>query len=139
VGVGVETVELPRQRATDAEFRATRPSFELRSQQNRIHLITRLHSREVPVPERKFVGINYSRYASPEMDALVDGFFGSIRPEERTRILGDIMHVVTGEVIWMGLFYRADPTLIGSRVRNVMPIGTWVQTWNAEQWELQAS
>jgi peptide/nickel transport system substrate-binding protein len=135
IGVGVETLDLPRQRAQDREYRATRPSFELRSQQNQVHLITRLHSREVPLPERRYVGINYSRYASAEMDAQVEGFFAAIRPEERMQILGDIMHEVTSEVIWLGLFYRADPNLIGSRIKNVMVLGTWRQTWNAEQWD----
>lgn len=135
-GVAVETLDLPRQRAQDREYRATRPGFELRSQQNQVHLVTRLHSREVPLPERKFVGINYSRYASPEMDALVDSFFSAVRTEERMQILGNIMQVVTSEVIWLGLFYRADPNLIGTRLRNVMTLGTWRQTWNADQWDV---
>lgn len=61
VGVGVDTVFIPRQRATDREYRVTRPGFELVSQGTELRDIQNLHTRAIPTADTKWVGPNRGR------------------------------------------------------------------------------
>src|SRR5581483_8688475 len=65
VGVAVDTVFTPRQQASDREYRATMPGFDLVRQPFEPE---RVVSSEAAPPENKFNGKNRTRYMNPQMD-----------------------------------------------------------------------
>jgi peptide/nickel transport system substrate-binding protein len=136
IGVGVDMDVVPPQRATDAEYRATFPGFAMVRQPNDVDSITRAHSRTTPLPDNNFTGLNRTRYRSPEFDALIDTYTTTIPTADRMRVLGQIAHFLTDQVIWMGIFYETEPTAIANRVKNAGARSqTSVQTWNVHEWE----
>jgi peptide/nickel transport system substrate-binding protein len=140
VGVGVDPLLIPLQRAADREWRALLPGFGLQQQPNDLGIVPRLlHSSVAALPENNYAGSGtaYARYMNPEYDALLDRYAVTIPKPERTRVLGEIVKYQTENVLLMGLFYLAQPALIGNRLRNVTPGGgTSTQAFNAYQWDL---
>jgi peptide/nickel transport system substrate-binding protein len=140
IGVDAEPFVSPTQRARDLEYRANFPGFELARQPNEVDYdaITRLHGAQSPLPENNYVGRNRMRYRDPEFDRLIDQFITTIPRQERMQILGQIIHHMTEQVVPLGVFYNAQPAVVGNRVLNVVgtsPQGTWA--WNAHEWDLK--
>ena len=90
-----------------------------------------LHSSQTPLAQTNYLGNNSSRYRSPELDGLIDGFFMTIPRQERIRVLQQIVRHVSEHLNWMGITYDVDPIMIGNRVRNA---GT--MPWNSHLWEV---
>jgi peptide/nickel transport system substrate-binding protein len=135
-GVDVDVVISPRQRASDREYRASYPGFDLVRQP---FDPTRFRSSESPLPENKWRGNNRMRYSNPELDQLIDQFFTTIPLAARQLIVGGMMHILTDQAVALGVIYGVEPTLIGKRLVNVG--GDLAQgvddTWNVEQWDLR--
>lgn len=134
IGVGTEILIFPALRANDREFRATRPAFEVVRQPGGTEAIPRYHGAETPTAENGYRGVNRSRYRNPEFDALIDRFQVTIPLQERTRILGQIIHHMSDQLIALGIYWAVDPVMISNRLVNVTPpnIG-----WNAHEWDLR--
>ncbi len=136
-GIATEPAPVPPQRARDREYRATYPALELVGNPNNLSSLVRLRSNQVPLPENNYKGLNRARYASPEFDALLDRYFATIPMGERMEALARIVHEMSNQVIWMGLFDRLDPAMIGNRVSGVHPrTQDATQGWNVHEWEL---
>jgi peptide/nickel transport system substrate-binding protein len=127
-GVGTEVTFIPRQRATDREYRVTRPGFEVASQ---FVDLQNLHTREVPSPETRWVGANRGRYSNAELDALIDRYTTTIPRVERMAALTEIVRHLTGQVVMLNLYYTPDATPMSNRLRNI-PGG---DPWNAHEWQ----
>jgi ABC-type transport system substrate-binding protein len=121
-------VIMPLQRNQDREYRSTRPAFEVVGMPGDVY---RLHSREIPLPETRFVGDNRARYANPELDALIDRYYLTIPRAERVALFGQILRLETDQLPQLPFLYEAGPLLVGNRIRNV----TSVPVWNANVWE----
>jgi len=139
VGVGVDPVFIPPQRAADREYRATFPAIELLQHPNSLEGLSRFHSRETSLPENNFtLSGNNGRYRNAEFDALVDRFFTTIPAQPRTQLLARIMNRITDQVTMMGLFYQTEPALIGSRLQNVAAKKEGsTPVWNVHEWSLK--
>lgn len=132
IGLTVETVQIPRQRRTDLEYRANHPGFTIQRQPNDEEGMLRFHSREAPVTENNFVGDNKGRYINRDLDALIDQYFVTIPRADRMQLASRIVEHLTSQVVPLGLFYDAAPVVVGNRVSNVIPrmVG-----WNAHEWQ----
>jgi peptide/nickel transport system substrate-binding protein len=140
LGIQVESVVVPQQRAQDREYRANFPGFEEVRQPNDLTpgALTRYHGSEASLPENSYRGSNRMRYRSPELDSLIDRFYATVPQIERTRVLGEITRHMTDQVIPLGMFYNAQPTMIGARLVNVGPGGAAVPpSWNVHEWDLR--
>ncbi len=126
-GIETDVTFIPRQRATDREYRVTRPGFEMVSQGVDL---SNFHSREVPTAESRWVGTNRGRYSNAELDALIDRYAVTIPFRERMAVLTQIVQHMTGQLVVMSLYYTPDATAIANRLRNV-PGG---DPWNAHEW-----
>jgi peptide/nickel transport system substrate-binding protein len=136
VGVDAETYIVPRQRADDREFRATRPAFELVRQPNDP---SRYTSSETPLPSNGFRGQNRTRYQSPELDSLIDRYYTTIPREERSRTLAQIVSHITDQVVMMGMIFNVEPIMVSNRLVNVnvaKPDGVR-DSWNSWEWDLK--
>lgn len=139
-GVGVDQVVIPIQRQTDAQYRATFPSFEMLGPfPNDTQLIPSLVSSATRLPENNFVSLNnYPRYQSRELDALVDRYVGTIPLTERVAALGRVVDHVAENVAWMPVMSLSAPYVWSKRVQNATARGViGLQTWNVHAWDLQ--
>ncbi len=132
IGVNVAQVLVPPQQAQGREYRATFPGFDVRRQPGDRAFLERVHGSKTPLPENDFVGNNYNRYMNPDFDALIDRYFATIPVADRTRVLGQIVHHMTDQVLYLTLFYQASPVMAANRLRNVTAFN---QGWNASAWE----
>ena len=135
-GVTTETFIVPRQRADDREFRATRPAFELVRQPNDP---SRYTSSETPLPSNNFRGQNRTRYQSAELDTLIDRYYTTIPRDQRSQTLAQIVNHITDQVVMMGILFNVEPILVGSRLVNVnvaRPDGVR-DSWNSWEWDVK--
>jgi ABC-type transport system substrate-binding protein len=140
VGMAVETVFIPPQRAGDSQYRATFPAFEVLRAGSDVREISNYRSTAARLPENNFRGnggTNRSRYANGAFDALIDGFYATIPRRERMEIAGEIVHHMTDQVLVMGLFYDPLPGFVSNRLLNVSPLGGEATLpWNVHEWDL---
>jgi ABC-type transport system substrate-binding protein len=134
IGIEAEPIVLPRQRWNDREYVARFPGFRMNRQPNSIADLRRLQSNQAPVAENNFVGVNYSRYMNPELDALIDRYFRTIPRDERNGLMRDILRHVTGAIPLMGLYHDIQPTLVAHRITGVT--GPTVG-WDAHLWDVR--
>jgi peptide/nickel transport system substrate-binding protein len=137
VGVAAETYIVPRQAASDRELRSTYPGFDLVRQPFEA---LRLHSSEAPLPTNRWAGSNRGRYMNPELDGLIDRYYQTIPPRERTQVLGQMLHHISEQAVVLGTFYGQEPNLIGNKLLNVSAARPprAVETWNAKDWDLRS-
>lgn len=136
-GVAVDEIIIPNQRVQDREYRNTRPGFETLGLGNDPDYFQHFHSSRVPLPQNGFVGTNRSRYANPELDVLVDRYFQTIPRPQRIDVLRQIVHHISDQLPFLGLFYATSHTLIGNRLKNVGGRGpSSTEAWNGEQWDV---
>jgi ABC-type transport system substrate-binding protein len=137
----VDQVFIPQARANDREYRSERPGFELsRYPANaNIDSMQRFHTSQVPVASNSFTGTNKARYSSPEVDALLDRYFGTIPRSERGQVLAQIVRQTTSDVVPIPLFHDGRTALISNQVQNVASRRSISSTegWNAEQWTIR--
>jgi peptide/nickel transport system substrate-binding protein len=140
VGIAVETVFIPPQRAGDQQYRATFPGFEVLRAGSDVREISNYRSTAARLPENNYRGTggtNRSRYMNPEFDALIDRFYATIPRRERMEIAGQIVHHMTDQVLVMGLFYDPLPGFVSNRLLNVSPLGGEATLpWNIHEWDI---
>jgi ABC-type transport system substrate-binding protein len=140
LGVDIERHLVVPQRATDAEYRATFPAFDLKRQAGAMSYATSFHSSRVALPENNYlVSGNNARYRHPELDSLIDRYFTTIPLDERMDLAARIVHHVSDQVAWMGLFYQTDPDLVSNRLHNrlLAQASNSSLLWNAHLWEMK--
>jgi ABC-type transport system substrate-binding protein len=133
IGLAVEPVVINRARAGEREFIATFPGFQVVRQGSTVGFLTNRRSSSAPMPETNFVGQNYARYMDPAFDALIDRFFVTVPRAERMEVLRQVIHQMTDEVHFMGLFFDGTPNLVGKRITGVT---ARAEGWNAHLWDV---
>jgi peptide/nickel transport system substrate-binding protein len=139
-GVRVQTTVVTAQRTRDREWRALRPGFETMRRGTGLENLSSYHSREIQLPETRFLGANIPRYGNPEFDGLLDQYFATIPKAERAEVLGQIMRHMSEQLNIMTLFYDTEPALISRKLVNVTarPVGS-TQGWNVHLWDVAGS
>jgi peptide/nickel transport system substrate-binding protein len=138
LGVATEA-DIRSSRALDREQQATFPGFALQRQTGSHRFLPNLRGSQVRLPENGFNGLNVARYADPEMDALIDRYVTTIPIAERTQVIAEIVRRITGEAIWLTLFFDTEPALIANRLVNVGPRGEDSNhAWNAHEWDVKS-
>ena len=133
IGVSVDQVPVPQQRATDREYRATRPAFEIVRQPGSVReLGTRWHGSNTPLPENDYTGQNRTRHQNPEFDTLIDRFFTTIPRPERMQTLREIVRYMTDQVLILGIFWDPTPTMVANRLHSISKPG---EVWDVHQWD----
>ena len=133
LGVATEPLVVPPQRMADREYVATFPGFRMMRQPNDASMVSRLRSDLTPLPENRFVGSNYSRYVSSELDGLIDRYLSTVPYGERLDVLRQIMRHMSENLNQMGLFHDAEFVFLSDRLRNVGVLQT--QVWDVQKWD----
>lgn len=141
IGVGVEPVVVPPQRAQDLPYRATFPAFELLRGPSDLRSLTAVHSRAARLPENNFRGVggtNYPRYLNPEFDALIERYYATIPVPERLQVASQILRQMTEQLVIMTLVWDVEPALISNRLVNVAARQKdSSNAWNAHLWDFR--
>jgi peptide/nickel transport system substrate-binding protein len=121
IGIGAETLIIPRQRASDREYRVTRPAFELTHQPGELteRSLQRFLTKEVPTAANGWRGNNRARYASPAFDSLVERYLTTFTSAERLEGAKAINKHISEQLPALGLLYRIEFMLISNRLANI--------------------
>jgi len=138
LGAPTATDVRPTAQLQDLEYGATFPAFALQRQTGSHRFLPNLRSTQARLPERGYTGLNVARYMNAEMDALIDRYVTTIPITERTAVIGEIVHRITDEAIWLTLFFDTEPALISHRLVNVRARGEDSNhAWNAYDWDVR--
>jgi len=141
VGVRVDQLITPIQRAQDREFLTTYPGFELILIGNDVSSkgVRRYHSSSTPLPENRYlVNGNEARYRNADLDALIDRYVSTIPMDERMGALAGIVAHQTQNVTVMGMIYSVTPTVFANRIQHITAgragAARSTEAWNAHEW-----
>jgi peptide/nickel transport system substrate-binding protein len=96
-----------------------------------------LHSSAIPTAENSFSGQNFTGFAHPEMDALIDAIEIELNQDKRTALWGKLQALYARELPALPLYFNTSTTLVPSWLKGVEPTGhdaptsLWVETWAA--------
>ena len=85
-------------------------------------LIRFFHSRQVAP-----VGVNWSHYADPETDALIDAAVASFDPAEQDRLMARVHERVVDQALLVFVVHDTNPHALGRNVRGYTQAQHWFQ------------
>jgi peptide/nickel transport system substrate-binding protein len=138
IGIATDIDTVPVQLAQDVAYRANFPGFSIQKQPTDVDAIAKLHSSEARLASRGYRGVNNARYMDPAMDVLVQRYQTTIPIPQRIQAISQIVHEVSDQLVWMGIFFDTGPALISNRLVNVGAGENGAKaTWNASQWAIR--
>jgi peptide/nickel transport system substrate-binding protein len=120
IGINGMSTLVPPQQGADRELNATRPAFDVRRYNLQLERLADFSTAQIPLPENRFAGPNRPRYSSPELDALLDRMLVTVPKDEWVKVVGQVLNVMSREVVAQGIFYGADTMLVNNRIKNVV-------------------
>ena len=83
---------------------------------------------------------NNARYRNRELDAWIDRYYTTIPMGPRMEAAAQVVHHISDQVAWMGMFYQTDPIVVANRIQNTtIPKASGSDiTWNVHEWDLKA-
>ncbi|MBM2809884.1 MAG: hypothetical protein HW416_643 [Chloroflexi bacterium] len=119
--LGLEVTEYitPPQLGSDPEQQASFPALDVRARSAGEGIFPSFDSRESATAQNRFRGGNYSHYANPALDRLIDKLYGTLDPRERGLIVRDMGELMASElfalpVYWGISFLHVRRTLRGN-------------------------
>src|SRR5207249_12027396 len=112
LGVATEQNPVSIQRATDREYRAQFPTFEVNeiSMDLSVRNVRRFHGDSTPLPENRYASTgNSSRYRNAELDSYINAYSTTIPFDGRMGALGNMVHLTTDQLSVMGLLNPTRP------------------------------
>ncbi|MEA2641799.1 MAG: hypothetical protein QOF51_3193 [Chloroflexota bacterium] len=133
-GIGTEVAEVPPQRTNDREYRSTFPGVELIRPSASVDTFTSVKRDNIPTAATNWAGGNRQRYASAELDGLIDRYLTTIPPGPRMDVVRQVVNFTSDQLIWMGVIFDAPVRLTANRLKDV-PAGIG---WQPQEWDLAA-
>jgi peptide/nickel transport system substrate-binding protein len=99
---------------------------------------TTLHSTQIPSAANNWAGQNYTGFAEPEMDQLLDAIELELDAEKRRPMWRRIEEIYVNELPALPLYFRADPFILPKWLKGVVPTGhqfpttLWVEDWRVD-------
>ncbi|MGI9487991.1 MAG: peptide ABC transporter substrate-binding protein [Geminicoccaceae bacterium] len=99
---------------------------------------TTLHSEEIPSADNAWSGQNYTGYANPELDQLLDDLELELDREKRVAMWEDVQETYATDLPAIPLYFRAHAHIWPKWLKGVVPTGHQypsalaVETWYAE-------
>ncbi len=96
-----------------------------------------LHSDSIPSQANNWAGQNYTGYADPEMDDLVERIEVELDVTRRTGMWHRLQEIYARDLPVLPLYFRAEAHVLPSWLSGVTPTGhmgpttLWVETWRA--------
>jgi len=96
---------------------------------------TTLHSTLIPSAENNWSGQNYTGYANPKMDALLDAIETETDRPRRKALWHDLQQLYAEDLPALPLYFRADSFILPKGMSGLAPTGHqdpspyWVEQW----------
>jgi len=100
---------------------------------------TLLYSTEVPSAANDWSGQNYTGYANPEMDRLIDAIELELDPEKRRLLWAEMQRLYMTDLPALPLYWRANSYILPKWLKGVRPTGhlgpstLWVEEWTVAE------
>lgn len=138
VGIKGEGVTLQSAVATQPEVRYAYGGLDVvNAPIGALGMVNQLISASAPLPERNYrapnSGTNRGAYVDAEWDALMRRYVTTIPVPDRMRVLGELIHAQTDQLLIMGLYYTVYAVVMSHRLKNVPP-GV---AWNSHNWDVE--
>lgn len=101
-------------------------------------LRTILHSTQIPAAENGWLGQNYSGYANPEMDRLIDTIERELDAGKRKALWAEAQALYMTDLPALPLYWRANSYVLPPWLKGVRPTGhlapstLWIEEWRDE-------
>lgn len=99
---------------------------------------TTLHSEMIPTLENAWAGQNYTGYADPEMDQILDDLELVCEPKKNQALWDRLQIKYAEDLPVLPLYYRADAFILPEWLKGLRPTGHqypstyWVEEWHRE-------
>lgn len=96
------------------------------------------HSTMIPTQQNNWAGQNYTGYANPRMDGLLDAIEVELDKDRRKALWREMQALYATDLPALPLFFRADAFILPKALKGVVPTGhndptpLWVEHW---RWE----
>ncbi len=96
-----------------------------------------LHSDHITRAENNWSGQNYTSYANPEVDRLLDAIETELDRDKRRLLWAELQRIYAEDLPVLPLFFRADPFIMPKWLTGVVPTGHqepstyWIENWSA--------
>jgi peptide/nickel transport system substrate-binding protein len=96
---------------------------------------TMLHSSMIPAEKNNWSGQNYTGYANPRMDELIDAIEVELNRPKRVALWRELQQLYADELPALPLFFRADAFILPKALKGLVPTGhqdistLWVENW----------
>ncbi len=96
---------------------------------------TTLHSDQIPSEENGWSGQNYTGFANPEMDALIDAIEVELDRDKRKALWPRLQRLYAEELPVIPLYWRAKAYILPKWLKGVRPTGhqgtttLWIEDW----------
>lgn len=97
-----------------------------------------LHSDQIPSEKNNWAGQNYTGYANPRMDQLLDAIEVELDRDKRKALWREMQHLYATDLPALPLYFRADAFILPKQLKGITPTGhqdptpLWVEEW---RWE----
>lgn len=99
---------------------------------------TTLHSEMIPTEENAWAGQNYTGYADPEMDQILEDLELVCEPDKNQALWDRLQIKYAEDLPVLPLYYRADAFILPNWLKGLRPTGhqypstNWVEEWHRE-------
>lgn len=98
---------------------------------------TTLHSKSIPTEANNWSGQNYTGYANPRVDDLIDAIEVELDRDKRKALWHELQRIYAEDLPALPLYFRADPYVIPKWLKGIVPTGhQYVTTLWIEQWRV---
>jgi len=100
---------------------------------------TLLHSTEIPTAGNDWSGQNYTGYANPEMDRLIDAIERELDADKRRLLWAEMQRLYMTDLPALPLYWRANSYILPKWLGGVRPTGhlgpstLWIEEWTVTQ------
>jgi peptide/nickel transport system substrate-binding protein len=139
LGLDITTTLIPPERRRDLVYTQNPPAFHFRIQSRMLSSLSHRASTQNPLASNGWSGTNYSRYTNPDFDSLIERYYSTIPPNERREVVRQVLHLVSDQIPYAGLYYWAHAQFTRNSVLNVgmndAEFGT--NAWNSHEWDVR--
>jgi peptide/nickel transport system substrate-binding protein len=134
LGVQTSTYTVPAALADDRSQEGAAPGALVAGSVISALMTDRLHSKGTMGPENNWFGRNQGGYVNPRSDAIYDRLEEAIDPRERTRLHGELVREIMGDVAIMPLYWEIDAVLAQKHVKASAI--RYSDSWNFLEWDI---
>ncbi len=100
---------------------------------------SQLHSAHIPRADNNWAGQNYTGYANPKMDALIEEIEVELDRPKRAALWRQLQQLYAEDLPALPLYFRSNTHILPKWLKGVTPTGNldmttlWIETWRVEE------